>query len=680
MFLMKKNTFLLSVLLGFLGHSLWAQMQVPDVYWADYVLEYSSYYTRLDDPKQYAPEQVLGPPNGFLNNGSGESPVMWAPSTPNANEEFIKVGFKKPVKGVRQVVVAECSRPGAIREIYFYDPDDNPYLIYRNTNLSPPSEKSRLFRVMVPPTPYAVKSVKVILSPVKIPGYNCIDAIGISTSNVPVEAHIPVADDVFEWQASAEKLSETINSPYTEIAPNISPDGSILYFTRENHPQNIPLINERGEKEYRQDIWYSKINPDLTFSEPVNLGPPINNPSHNSSFSISADGNTMLVNNVYMPDGSMKKGVSIAKKVNGKWTQPEELIIEGFENNSQFSEYCLSADGQVLLMAIKMADTHGGKDLYVSFKKGERRFSKPRNLGPVINTAANEMSPFLAADGKTLYFASTGHPGYGSSDIFVSRRLDESWTNWSPPKNLGPAVNTKGWEAYFSISASGEYAYFVSNEDIYRIQISPKSRPKVVIVLTGQVRNERTKAPIAAEVKISTQDSSFTVESDAQGMYQASLEPQKKYTLYAHAKGFFPTEAVIDLSGKKEYGEVVKDLELIPLEKGNKIRLENIYFARGRADLLPESYPTLDALAETLKENPSSVILLEGHTEPYGNKKSLIKLSEDRVKAVGNYLIGKGIDPKRIKYKAYGGMQPLTMKDDEESRALNRRVEVKVLK
>lgn len=680
MFLMKKNIFLLSVLLGVLGHSLWAQMQVPDVYWADYVLEYSSYYTRLDDPKQYAPEQVLGPPNGFLNNGSGESPVMWAPSTPNSNEEFIKVGFNKPVKGVRQVVIAECSRPGAIREIYFYDPDDNPYLIYRNTNLGPLSEKSRLFRVMISPTPYAVKSVKVILSPVKIPGYNCIDAIGISTSNVPVEAHIPVADDVFEWQASAEKLSETINSPYAEIAPNISSDGSILYFTRENHPQNIPLINERGEKEYRQDIWYSKINPDLTFSEPVNLGPPINNPSHNSSFSISADGNTMLVNNVYMPDGSMKKGVSIAKKVNGKWTQPEELIIEGFENNSQFSEYCLSADGQVLLMAIKMADTHGGKDLYVSFKKGEKRFSKPRNLGPVINTAANEMSPFLAADGKTLYFASTGHPGYGSSDIFVSRRLDESWTNWSPPKNLGPAVNTKEWEAYFSISASGEYAYFVSNEDIYRIQISPKSRPKVVIVLTGQVRNERTKASIAAEVKISTQDSSFTVESDAQGMYQASLEPQKKYTLYAHAKGFFPTEAVIDLSGKKEYGEVVKDLELIPLEKGNKIRLENIYFARGRADLLPESYPTLDALAETLKENPSNVILLEGHTEPYGNKKSLIKLSEDRVKAVGKYLIGKGIDPKRIKYKAYGGMQPLTMKDDEESRALNRRVEVKVLK
>lgn len=663
-------------------HTLSAQKQADDnnVFWAARVLEYSSYYNRIDDPKQYAPEQVLGPPNGFLSNGEGESPVMWAPATPNATEEFIKVAFDKPVKGICQIAVAECSRPGAITEIYLYDQQNQAYLVYKNPAPAPTREKSRMFRVFIEPTAYAVTAAKIVLAPVRVPGYNCIDAIGISTSRQLIEAVIPVAEDVFEWQPQAEKLSEVINSPYIEIAPNISPDGSVLYFTRENHPDNIPLINERGQKEYRQDIWYSLINPDQSFSEPVNLGPPINNPSHNSSFSISADGATMLVNNIYMSDGSMRKGVSIARKVDGKWQQPEPIEIEGFENSSEYSEYCLSADGRILLMAIRMNDSHGGKDLYVAFRKGEKLFSKPKNLGPVVNTAANEMSPFLAADGKTLYFASTGHPGYGSSDIFMTQRLDDTWTNWSPPKNLGPAVNTVGWEAYFTISASGEYAYFVSNEDIYRIQVSLKSRPKIIVMLTGQVRNEKNKAPIAAQIEIQASDSTLRLQSDRQGLYQAALYPKTNYTIYVHAKGFFSKEVSLDLSEVADYQEVVKDIELTPLEKGARIRLENIYFARARADLLPESYPALDALAETLIENPNTTILLEGHTEPYGNRKSLIKLSEDRVRAVGNYLVRRGVHAKRIRYKAYGGTQPITLQDDEESRALNRRVEVKVLK
>ena len=174
-----------------------------------------------------------------------------------------------------------------------------------------------------------------------------------------------------------------------------------------------------------------------------------------------------------------KDGISIVYRKNGKWQLPIEQKITDFINEGKYVNYHLTSDNTKLIMAIKNNESYGGKDLFISFLLSDSCWSRPVNMGEALNTFADELSPFLATDGKTLYFASHGHAGYGSSDIFMSKRLDNTWTNWSKPKNLGSEINSGKWDAYYNVPAKGDYAYIVSyNEeltygkgDIFRIKI-----------------------------------------------------------------------------------------------------------------------------------------------------------------------------------------------------------------
>jgi len=159
------------------------------------------------------------------------------------------------------------------------------------------------------------------------------------------------------------------------------------------------------------------------------------------------------------------KGFSLTHRIKGGWSVPIDVKVRDFKNKNKYGEFCMSNDQKTLIHAIEMNDTHGDQDLYVSFRLTNGEWSKPKNLGKNINTKGAENSPFLASDGVTIYFSTNGLPGYGKNDIFLSRRLDDSWTNWSEPENLGPSVNTPDFDAYFSIPASGDFAYLVSGEN-----------------------------------------------------------------------------------------------------------------------------------------------------------------------------------------------------------------------
>lgn len=439
-----------------------------------------------------------------------------------------------------------------------------------------------------------------------------------------------------------ENLGSNINSPYAELHPVIAHDGQRLFVTRKGHPKNNGL-------DKRDDAWMARKQKDGSWSLLKQLDFPINNNNHNQVISVSPDNNTLLIGNTYNYNGSSKgKGVSIShRKEDGSWEIPKDVIIDNYYNQNPIHSIHLAASKQLLLLSIERNDSYGHLDLYVSFLQKNGRFTQPKNLGPVINTTYEEGTPFLAADGKTLYFASSGHGGYGSMDIFVTKRLDDTWKNWSEPQNLGPEINTNKWEAHYSIAASGTKAYFVSNrgekhigaEDVYQVTPPIDSRPDPVLLVKGKVFNANTKEPIRA--KIFYYDLASNVEkgnalSDSKdGNYQVVLPPENEYNFLAFKGGYYPVSKSLEVGKIDEYTEMYVNLYLSPIEVGETIPLKNIFFLDTTDKLAIESQPELDRLVIFMDKYPKMTIKLSSPTT-------------QKAQNIKEYLIEKGVENKRI--------------------------------
>ncbi|WP_375562514.1 OmpA family protein [Bernardetia sp. OM2101] len=659
-----------------------------NVFWASKLIDFSSEYFDENNPTQHTATQVLGKPN--VLPAIWQSPCAWSPARPEARQdEWIKVGFEKAIF-VKQIAIAESFGAGAVSAIILYDTEDKGHLIYKNQRTEPISTQGRMLNVYLKQkTTYRVKAVKIKLNTIDVGGWNSIDAIGISESDIQIKAEINITP-VIPFN-EVERLPRTVNSSYSEILPIISPDGKTLFFDRKDHPQNTPSISAGKEND---DVWFSRHLSDTVWSEAQRLGEPVNNNQHNYVCSVTPDGNVILLANAYLPNGKMDQGASISyKTIDGSWSYPEPLKIKDFYNTDRYAEICLAPNRKVLIMAIRREDTFGSRDLYVSFLQKDNSWSAPKNMGNMLNSAASEITPTLSSDNKTLYFASDGRSGYGSFDMYVSRRLDDTWTNWSEPLNLGNVLNSAGWDAGYSIDASGEYAYFssskhsnkttVSELDIYRAKLHVEVRPDPILLISGTVYNSKTKEPIGAEIfyeMLPSGDNAGTAQADPQtGSYKIALPPNSNYGFLAKSRGFVSVSENIDARGNEVYKEIKRDLYLTPIEVGQKIRLNNVFFKRGTNELLVESYPELDRLVIFMLENPTIKIEVEGHTDLEGIPTMNMKLSALRVKAIQDYLVKKKIDKLRIETRPYGSTQPITRQRDEESKKLNRRVEFKIL-
>ncbi|MBX9851460.1 MAG: hypothetical protein K2X86_06840, partial [Cytophagaceae bacterium] len=295
-------------------------------------------------------------------------------------------------------------------------------------------------------------------------------------------------------------LGPNVNTVNEEKTPLISPDGKTLYYTINGDAKNIGSAKN-------DDIWYSNAVNDTTWEPRKHFQFPLNNDWPNSVISVTPDNNSLLLMHTYNADGSGKAaGFSISNRTADGWSVPVDLKVANYYNKGGSNEFSLSADRKVLMMAIQRDDSYGLNDIYVSFLQENGEFSEPKNIGNTVNTFAWEASPFLAADGKTLYFSTAGHPGYGSSDIFMTRRLDSTWTKWSEPMNMGPDINSNNWEAYYTVPASGNYAYVISeknsigNIDIFRVKLPKALRPEPVVLIYGKVLNSHTKQPLQANI------------------------------------------------------------------------------------------------------------------------------------------------------------------------------------
>ncbi|HYG37708.1 MAG TPA: OmpA family protein [Cytophagales bacterium] len=652
--------------------------------------EISYQYNQFGE-EEYSAKQALGEPNASLGEISPKAFKMKS----DAALGTIIARFLK-VEVIRQIVIVESNAPGRVVEVNVYDEKSTKYNVYKNFPQELP-ESYRLLTLQLPANAsYKVDRVEVKLNSIAKKGWCQIDAIGITTSTLPINLNSikdsnmvasrvnSASQAILNFSSDVETLGEKINTGVTETKPIISADGKTLYFCRQNYAYNV------GGKRDDQDIWYAELSKNNEWSYAANIGKPLNDRNPNGVSSVSTDGNTLLLINEYEEGGSFKPGASVSHRIKGGWSKPERLNIERFSNKGIYLDFCFSGSGKVLLMAINKSDSYGDQDIYVSFNKDGNNWAEPINIGQSVNTKNAEFSPFLAADEKTLYFASDGYDGYGGSDIYYTKRLDDTWKNWSKPVNLGAKVNSSDWDGYYSVSAAGDYAYLVStrnsignSKDIYRIGLPKEHKPEPVLLLAGTVYNAKTKQPIGSKIIFETLpngiEQGIANSNPENGNYKIVLPRGKNYAYLAQASGYLSLEENIDLSNLSDYTEIKKDLYLIPIEVGQKVELKNVFFVRGMATLLENSYPELERLAKLLKENENIHIELAGHTDNRGNAALNFKLSEDRVKVVKEFLVRRGVEGKRIKIKAYGGSKPIASNTTEETRRLNRRVEVTVL-
>ena len=479
-----------------------------------------------------------------------------------------------------------------------------------------------------------------------------------------------------------QHLGSEVNTKAPELGPFISADGKQLYFNRRDYYDNPNAHNECD------DIWYSEIQPDSSWGKAQKFGLPINDEMNNDIIAVSPDNNTLfMADKSCDPTSQIKFWVS--HRTTTGWSAPTSMNVANGYNLDKYSEATLSVDGKTIIIAIRRNDTEGETDMYVCFLGPDSVWSEPKNLGKKINTLGQDFAPFLAADNVTLYYSTDGLAGYGSEDVFISRRLDDTWTNWSDPENLGPNINSSSWDAYYSVNASGTYAFVNSTEvdstreDIFQIKLT-SNKPKPVVVVEGKVLDGKTKLPLAAmityELLPDGKEAGLARSNPATGEYRIILPYGKTYGYHAEAKGYIPVNENFDLQEEKEYVEITKDLLLIPIEVGQTIKLNNVFFVQSKAEMLPSSYPELDRLVGIMKSNPSMEIELRGYTDNNGDPKKNIELSQQRVTVVKNYLISRGIPAKNVEGKGFGGANPIADNSKEETRKLNRRVEFVILK
>lgn len=675
-----KRSLLTCVIL--IGISLGANAQ--EVQWATKVIAFSSELT----PVQYSAQQVLGKPN-VLPSG-GQSPNAWAPDKPK-RKEFLKVGFARPIS-IRQIAIAESYNPSAIFRVLVYDEADREYVV--NT-LNPHAVplKGRMLNLFMEQTPYKVAAVKVEFDGAALPDYFGIDAIGISDVNYPIIADIPKLQ-LLASGLVVEALDKNVNSDYSELNPLLSPDGKTLYFSRKNHPQNI------GGTSDMEDIWYSELDSSGHWSLAKNMGTTFNNAQPNfinSIQSVTPDGRSavMLLGNKYLPNGKMQAGVSISSNVGGGWSKPVPLKIENDYNFNEKANYFLTDNRRTLIMSVERDDSYGDRDLYVSFMRDDSVWTEPLNLGNVVNSANEESAPFLASDNRTLYFSSNGFSGYGGNDIYATTRLDDTWTNWSEPENLGPEINSPLEDLFFNIPVTSDYAYYSrgvseNNMDIYRVKLPILRSPDPWVTVKGKIIDGTTGKGLGAKIIYERlpdgAELGIAQSNPATGEYEIRLPGGSRYGIRAEAPDKISESQNLDLSGVQN-DQVIegKDFNLDPIqlaavEENVTITLNNVFFDFDQATLKTESFPELNRIVKLLKERSTMQIEIAGHTDATGPERYNLQLSERRAKAVVQYLTKQGISNSRMSVVFHGEAKPLAPNTTVEGRKQNRRVEFKILK
>lgn len=467
-------------------------------------------------------------------------------------------------------------------------------------------------------------------------------------------------------------LDSTLNTPGHETNPLRSENGRKLFFTRS------PEHWQMGR------AWYSPAGSDsVRWETPLPF--------------TDADG-LVLKETVVAADPYANFPILLRRSPAGKslteWIMADSsgrtLMPLPPDFPAGYTDVTLSPDRKTLVFSMDKPEGNGAMDLYVSFRDEKGQWSAPRNLGPEVNSFGREFSPYLMPDLTTLYFSSTGRWGYGEADVYVTRRLNNAWSSWTPAENLGPGINAGSWNAWYRPFEKGDRAYMASipagkqDFDLFyvRVPVDIKSRP--VVKLYGKLLDKATNQPVPGLIRFRPLDPGFlpfTRQTSGEGAdYFFYLPYGCLWEVLGETEGYFSVLDTLNLRPVKFYRDVRHDVFLSRPEAGMRIQLDNVYFERATPVLLDSSYAELDRLVALMMALPTLEIAIHGHTDNIGQPDVLQKLSEDRAAVVRQFLVDKGIGAARITAQGFGATLPIADNANPDERPKNRRVEFVVIR
>lgn len=471
---------------------------------------------------------------------------------------------------------------------------------------------------------------------------------------------------------SPENMGDSINSASLEYFPSFTIDGSTMIFTRRENSD--------------EDFYESRLT-DGRWSKATPIAGKINTNLNEGAQNISQDGEWLIFTGCNYPEGAGSCDLYISYQTkNGGWTEAENM---GPAINTEFweSSPSLSPDKRHLYFSSSRPGGYGGKDIWMSTRSTSGQWGKPENLGPEVNTNADEGCPFIHADNRTLYFNSNGHEGYGLTDLFLSKRKeDESWGN---AVNLGYPVNSIDDEGSLIVSSDGKTAYFASDGmdtkgglDLYTFNLREDIRADKTLWVKGKVFDRKTNAGLPSSVEltdISTRKVISKLQTDEDGNYLVTLPVGKDYAFNVNRKGYLFYSDNFSMKTVGGDAPLVVNIPLQPIETGAMVILKNVFFDSKEYTLKEESKSELDQLIRLMTENPRLNILISGHTDNVGSATDNLALSNNRAKAVITYLQQNGIDIKRLSSNGMGAAKPIAGNDTEAGRAQNRRTELSII-
>jgi len=481
-----------------------------------------------------------------------------------------------------------------------------------------------------------------------------------------------------------KNLGSNINNYLDQYWPSISIDEQTFVFTllMPKDPGNEVVFGNRQEdffiSNYGENGW-----------EPAqNIGSPLNTFDNEGAQSLSADGKEMYFTACNRKGGYGLCDIFYSRWDGQMWTEPINI---GSPVNTRYKETqpSLAPDGRTLYFSSNRPGGIGGLDLWQSTLLDDGSWGEPLNLGDSINTAGEEQSPFIHPDNSTLYFSSTGLTGLGRFDLFLTRKKSNG--TWDKPKNLGYPINTNFNEEGLVVNAKGNTAYYSSTReggfggrDIYKFELYKEVQPNPVSYMKGTVYDFETKKPLRAKFElIDLESANLTMQSYSHpidGSFLISIPSGKDYALNANTPGYLFFSENFTLTHADYSKPYLIDVPMKPIKPGEKSILRNIFFDTDKYTLKAESKIELDRLLKLIQDNPSVKVQISGHTDNSGTPEHNLLLSENRAKAVINYLTEKGIEKTRLESKGFGESQPIADNHNEEGRAQNRRTEFMIIK
>jgi outer membrane protein OmpA-like peptidoglycan-associated protein len=467
----------------------------------------------------------------------------------------------------------------------------------------------------------------------------------------------------------------SVNSLKADYGPTIGNVDTILLFTskRNTHSSSVDRI-------YDEDLFFSVREYNVWMdAQGFNT---INTRYNEGSACLSKDGKHLYFARCNSPDSHGGCDIFVAElKADSTWGNVHNLGTN-INSTSWDSHPSLSHSGDTLFFSSDRLDGFGLADIYYAVKNSKGDWQRALNLGPIVNTRGNEVSPFFHHKFNVLYFSSDGHPlNFGDFDIYKSYRTGNTW---GEPKNIGPLVNGVSSEYYFTIDSESHELFYSKeiedepgNFDLFSFPVPMEAQPEAVARLKGSLTNSQTGKPFKGIVSIIDLDEGVEVAPKflrPDGSFDFQLINKRSYLLIIQGDDFFRIEEIFFMDGDMEINK-----ETDPIE--SKIAFQSLEFENGKADILPAMYADLERLGNFMLDHPRFRLNISGHTDSQGKEDANLRLSQARADAIRAYLIYEfKIEPDRITATGFGSSNPILKEITDEDRKLNRRVEFDIEK